>query len=145
MQDKILSPLEGLYKKHRKISSDTGNQTTDARKLTKEWQSLVTNDKVKAEVNIKGARSERIDLIDVENQTAYELKVSGNNPEHEFYKDIFKVLAYNTNHSSKKIKKFVFISEQEGIESLAKSTLCQETILLVTELTIELVGIDATK
>ncbi len=62
---------------------------------------------------------EKIDIIDTSENVAYELKVSGNNTHHEFYKELVKVLTYNGYNSNKnRLKKLVIISETKGIESL---------------------------
>lgn len=136
MKYKILQPLPKLYKKYRKTSSDESEQTISAQNLTKEWQKeVVVENSIKAEVEIKSGSNEKIDVIDFDNQTAYELKVSGNNVHHEFYKDIFKVLAFKQNFPKKEINEFVFISEKSGIETLKNSTLYEETLSLVKKLT----------
>ena len=151
MLDKILKPLPRLYKQYRKKSSNESEQTLSAQALTKSWQEqVVIVDHIEAEVEIKNGASEKIDIIDFDNQTAYELKVSGNNPHHEFYKDIFKVLAFKKNYPEKNIKRFVFVSEKSGIDTLESSTLYKETIMLISYLTsnekftIKLVGIETT-
>jgi len=47
------------------------------------------------------------------------MKVSGKNPQHEFYKDIFKVIVYNQYHTLK-LKNLVFITEQQGAKELSR-------------------------
>ena len=55
----------------------------------------------------------------MERKTAYELKASGKNTHHEFYKDLVKVLTYNEYQVSEdRLTKLVFISEETGIRSL---------------------------
>jgi hypothetical protein len=64
--------------------------------------------------------NERIDIVDFDNNVAYELKVSGKNTHHEFYKDLIKILTYNEYQKvESKISKLVFISESQGIKSLS--------------------------
>jgi len=70
-------------------------------------------------VSIGQGLNEKIDLIDHSVRVAYEMKVSGKNADHEFYKDIFKVLIYNQ-HRAKKLKGLVFITEQDGAAKLNK-------------------------
>ena len=91
-------------------------------------------DHIEAKVEIKNGSSEKIDIIDFDNQTTYELKVSGNNVHHEFYKDIFKVLAYKNNYPVRKIKQPVFVLEKYGIDTLENSILCEEIVTLFKNL-----------
>jgi hypothetical protein len=83
-------------------------------------------------------------IIDHSTNTAYELKVSGKNTHHEFYKDLVKVLTYNEYQAAKlRIGKLVFISESAGIKSLT-GRLDRKFITMLRKnhgLTIELVGI----
>src|SRR3990172_5036325 len=88
--------------------------TKQATQVTKAWQKRVASKEVECEVPIKGNLNEKVDVIDFSAATAYEMKVSGKNEGHEFYKDIFKVLIYNQNHD-KKLKRLVFITEKEAI------------------------------
>ena len=50
-------------------------------------------------------------------KTSYEIKFSGNNISHEYYKDLVKILIYNKNHQSQPITRFVFISESKKLEA----------------------------
>ena len=59
-------------------------------------------------------------MVDFRDLVAYELKVSGENPSHEFYKDLFKVLVFNQNHNVIKLQRLVFITEGKGINKLEK-------------------------
>ncbi len=59
-------------------------------------------------------------MVDFQDKVAFELKVSGANPGHEFYKDLFKVLVFNQNHKVTKLNTLVFITEGEGVEKLEK-------------------------
>lgn len=60
----------------------------------------------------------KIDLVDLQDAVAYELKVSKNNTHFEFYRDIFKVAVHNQRNTRWKIKKLVFISPKEGADKL---------------------------
>ena len=62
--------------------------------------------------------NERFDLVDVIDRTVYELKVSGNNPHHEFYKDVFKVFIHNRNAPHDAFRHFVFLTTADGIRKL---------------------------
>ena len=82
--------------------------------------------------------------MDFSTYTAYELKVSGKNTHHEFYKDLIKVLTFNEyQNTNEKISKLVFISEDIGIKSL-KGRLDNRFVTLLKNahgLSVELVGI----
>ena len=140
--DKIISPLTDLYQKYRynKNNTSVDDHTKSAQLICTEWQKEVSGNDIGIEVPICTDAKEKIDVISYNAKTAYELKVSGKNVEHEFYKAIFKVLAFNSNYPNKTIEKFVFITEEKGIASLEKATLFKETIKLST-LKIEVVGI----
>lgn len=88
--------------------------------VTNAWQKALENlERVQSEVSVGDGLGERIDVVDFSNATAYEMKVSGKNAPHEFYRDVFKIWAYNRTQRPK-LKRFVFISEPMGIERLAK-------------------------
>ena len=114
--DKIITILKKIHKKYRFKKGDVSEHTKAAQKITTKWQNKVCNDLIKKEVEIKN-NNEKIDIIDFNSLTAYELKVSGKNPKHEFFKDIFKVILFNE-YSNKKIRKLKYISEKEGIKEL---------------------------
>lgn len=101
-----------------------------ADKLCKQWQELalkIPNSEFVAEANVAG--NSPIDLLDLSNGIAYELKYSHKNVKHEFYKDLFKVLIFNQEPSNNiKIKTFVFLCHYKGIGSLLRSSLCNATI-----------------
>lgn len=140
--DKIIEPLDALYEKYRYAKKNVlvSDHTKSAQVICTTWQEEIKGENIGIEVPICTDAKERIDVIDFVNKTAYELKVSGKNVEHEFYKDIFKVLSYNLNNPDKAVETFVFISEEKGIKILEKATLYKETVKL-SELKIEVVGI----
>ncbi len=95
--------------------------TRSAITITKEWQDAVCNKTIRSEVKVLSpSNNEKIDIVDCTNRTAYELKVSGKNAHHEFFKDLVKALTYNINHEENQLQKLVFISEDGGIKSLEK-------------------------
>lgn len=142
----IITPLNALYKKLRSKAYNVSTHTKSAQQITKIWQEAVVSDHIIPELRIKAGASEKIDIVDVANKTAYELKVSGKNVKHEFYKDLFKILIFNRNSQEFKLERFVFISEKAGINQLKKSTLFAECSLLIKESkylkTIILIGIE---
>lgn len=115
----IIKKLRHIHNQHRLNTGDVSAHTKSAQKITKEWQMAICSENILSEVRVSPENHEKIDIIDTVKCIAYELKVSGKNPHHEFYKDLVKVLTYNEYHSHKnKIKKLVFITESTGIASL---------------------------
>lgn len=119
MNNKIINTTREIHKRYHKTSGTVSAHTRSAQKITKEWQEKISDDKVKCEESVSPNNNEKIDVIDYDNKIAYELKVSGKNTHHEFYKDIFKLIIFNE-YSTEKILKLVFISEKPGIENLKK-------------------------
>ena len=105
----IIQKLREIHKTHRLADGDVSAHTKSAQTITKKWQKVVASDSIKVEVKVLPQNDEKIDIIDISYGIAYELKVSGKNTHHEFYKDIAKVLTYNEYQTSK-IRKLVFIS-----------------------------------
>ena len=104
-------------------NKDVRYATKQANEISQIWQDRLLNidsERYKKEVNIGGKLGEKIDLVDFREKVAYELKVSGENPGHEFYKDLFKVLVFNQNYNMIKLQRLVFITEGKGIDKLEK-------------------------
>ncbi len=115
----IIETLRNIHRKYRLKDGDVSTHTKSAQKITKEWQAIVCTELIKSEVSVSPENNEKIDLVDLKEKVAYELKVSGKNTHHEFYKDIVKILTYNEyKPNESKITKLVFISEPSGIKSL---------------------------
>jgi len=88
--------------------------------VTTAWQQAVESPPhIQSEVPVSDALGERIDVVDFTESIAYEMKVSGKNADHEFYKDIFKVWVYNRDHE-RKLERFVFITERDGVDRLTR-------------------------
>lgn len=140
----IIEPLRAIHKKYRLIGGGVSLHTKSAQRITSEWQAAVCKGTVESEVKVSPENKERIDVVDFGTNIAYELKVSGNNTHHEFYKDLIKVLTYNEyQEPHRKITKLVFISELAGIKSLS-SRLDSKLIQMLSvnhKLSIELVSI----
>ena len=115
----IVEKLRKIHKTHRLTNGDVSLHTKSAQKITKEWQEAVKAEMIFTEVPVSPENNEKIDVIDLSTKTAYEVKVSGKNTHHEFYKDMAKVLTYNE-YTEVKISKLIFLSESEGISSLEK-------------------------
>lgn len=117
--------IEEARRAHNRIwrpTSDEARGDRMASGVTKAWQNAVSNlPGVTVEEQVGEEFSERIDLVDSAEGIAYEVKVSGKNPDHEFFKDVFKVLAYNSTHGRRTVKRFIFITESSGVERLSNS------------------------
>jgi aspartate/glutamate racemase len=62
---------------------------------------------------------------------------SGKNPHHEFFKDIFKLIAYNRQNRDK-VNKLIFLSEKQGIEKLKQNDLTKAVIESSKDLGVEI-------
>ncbi len=143
MSNNIIKTVIEIHKEYRFQSTDVSSQTQSAQKITKKWQQQVVNgETIKSEVSVSSTNKERFDLVDYENLTVYELKVSGKNPHHEFYKNLIKLLTYNC-HNETKLKKLVFLSEKKGIESLNKriDSKLKEMLIAKHDVVIELISL----
>ena len=116
------------HRKHWQYTSDESKGDKNAAAVHAAWQNMVRSNAIKTEVRIGGNLKERIDVIDTANATAYEMKASGVNPNHEFNKDIFKVIIYNE-HNTDTIRRLVFITGKkvprikQGLEKPCSNTL----------------------
>jgi len=117
--DKVVEAAKIAHRSNWTSTSDESTGDKQASAITKAWQNSVKSDHIKDEVQVDENISEKIDVIDFSTSTAYEMKVSGKNPHHEFYKDIFKVLIYNQHHD-KKVKHLVFLTEKDGADKLRR-------------------------
>jgi hypothetical protein len=110
--------------KHRqawKKSSNVSDQTKSAQWVCRAWQQAVEDnfhERFQAEYPVGHGFNEKIDLVDLQEAVAYELKVSKNNTHFEFYRDIFKVAIHNAHEPGWQIKKLVFITPTEGADKL---------------------------
>jgi len=110
--------------KHRqawKKSSNVSEQTKSAQWVCRSWQQAVADnfhDRFRAEYPVGDGFNEKIDLMDLQDAVAYELKVSKNNTHFEFYRDIFKVAVHNAHNPRWPIKKLIFITPTEGAAKL---------------------------
>lgn len=99
-------------------------QTKKAQATCKYWQKTVKQkfgNRFAVEHGIngkKGGRSQKIDLVDLEDRAAYELKSSPNNVHMEIYRDVFKALVFNERNPAERIKTLVFIAPRSGIQKL---------------------------
>jgi len=139
-EQEIIDILKNEYLKNRKDNITVSEHTTSAIITTKNWQNQISN--VEVEVPVNSKINEKIDLIDFINKTAYEYKFSGKNISHEFYKDLIKVLLFNKyQKNERKLKKFIFISENEAINEFKKKEFFKAIQEEFSSIEIELYGI----
>ncbi len=117
--DKIVEAARIAHRRYWRATSDESTGDKQASRVTRAWQDSVVSTNVEREVPAGEGLRERIDIVDFSTGTAYELKVSGKNPHHEFYKDIFKILTYNHHHGTG-LARLIFITEKNGVASLEK-------------------------
>lgn len=113
--DEVIRLAREAHQKHWHMSGDEGTGDKLAAAVTADWQSAVLASfpgRFVAEKPV-GQLRERIDLVDLVDGIAYELKVSPNNDNFEFYRDIFKVLIARDN-GLPQIKSFCFVCPQEA-------------------------------
>lgn len=118
-RDDIIKAARIAHRRFWRATTYESEGDKQATAITTAWQRSVSSNDVKCEVRIREDLNEKIDVIDFSTATAFEMKVSGKNAGHEFYKDIFKVLIYNQHHN-KKLEQLVFITEKEGVAGLSK-------------------------
>ena len=115
----VLNKAMEYYLKYWGNSNDVSEQTKKAQLVGKEWQASLSSSIFRTEVKISKDANEKIDVLDISENTAYELKVSGKNISHELFKDIYKVMTYNLNNDES-IDKLVFISEWKYIDKMER-------------------------
>lgn len=118
----IVRLAQEAHRKHWVSTSDESTGDKQAAAVTSTWQQAaqqLLGERVRVEVPVAPRLRDRIDIVDIADETAFEFKVSGKNPHHEFYKDIFKVIVYNAEHEPK-LSCFVFVTEEYGAERLRK-------------------------
>lgn len=133
------------------------SKTSNVSDETKKSQSLLINIKDSLQIAnknyefefpiIKNTKSpSRIDIIHFPSKTAYEIKYSGNNISHEFYKDVFKVLIYNK-YNSPRLERFVFVSEENKIENFKGTQIFNDVVGFCQNfgISVSLLGYDLTE
>lgn len=106
---------------HWAQGDDEGRGDRMAITVTQNWQEQIGKlTDISTEVPVYDTAQSRIDVVDAKTKTAFELKVTQNNPHHEIYKDIAKVLVYNESNPSKKLKRLVFITGNDAARRLQR-------------------------
>jgi len=112
----VIDLAREAHAKHWRMSGDAGTGDKLAAAVTADWQKAVLAKypgRFYAEHPVADHLNERIDLVDLEEGIAYELKVSPNNDHFEFYRDIFKALVARDN-SAPQIKAFCFVCPEQA-------------------------------
>lgn len=120
-EDRVVQLAAEARRRYWQEPADEGAGDRQAAEVTRAWQESVIDElggHFQAERCVAD-RTERIDLVDSRAGIAYELKVSGNNPHHEFYRDVFKVWMHNQS-GSQPIRRLAFITEQQAAERLGR-------------------------
>ncbi len=121
IKDDVIKIAKEIHQRIRKhgACATVSEHTKAAQQITSEWQNtciekLGNGNRFCKEQMVDDCSGERIDLLDTKEKIAYEMKVSGNNAHHEFYKDVMKVIMYNENHKEGEIRKLVWMSTRNG-------------------------------
>lgn len=98
----VIECAQRAHREHWRATSDPSAGTKRATDVCRKWQQAVEQGKpgvagirFESEFNVADDARQAIDVVDKVERVAYELKASSNNPHHEFYKDVFKVLVHN--------------------------------------------------
>ena len=124
VEDQVVALAAEAHASLWTAGSDVSAQTRKAQTICTRWQEAVTqmfSNRFRAECGIngtKGGPSQKIDLVDLEDRVAYELKSSPNNVHMEIYRDVFKTLVFNERNPTEPLKTLVFIAPKTGIQKL---------------------------
>ncbi len=123
-EDQVVALAAQAHSTGWSVGNDVSAQTRKAQQTCKQWQQSVKErfgNRFQDECSIdgeKGAPSQKIDLVDVEDRVAYELKASPNNVHMEIYRDVFKALVFNERNPKERITTLIFIAPKAGIQKL---------------------------
>jgi hypothetical protein len=127
IEDQVVALAAQAHRAVWSAGNDVSTQTRKAQGTCRRWQEAVKEklqSRFKDECGIsgeKGGPSQKIDLVDVEERVAYELKSSPNNVHMEIYRDVFKALVFNERNPTERIKTLVFIAPKAGIQKLGNA------------------------
>ena len=122
LSNEVISIAQIEHNRQWRLSGDASEGTLYAKLITVAWQDAVMErspDRFVKEYQVAPHLGEKIDLVDVVDSVAYELKVSPNNTAFEFYKDIFKVILARDN-GLPNLAKFVFITPAFGASKIKR-------------------------
>jgi hypothetical protein len=105
--------------------SDVSVQTKKSQAVSKAWQVSVKDRfssrfEINHSLNDQGP-AQKINLVDLIDRVAYEMKVSANNVHMEIYRDVFKALVYNERNPTNPLRTLVFIAPVDGVRKLGES------------------------
>jgi hypothetical protein len=115
--DRIIQAAIAAYRVHWRPTSDEGTGDRQAKAVTDAWQAAVRGPGIECELHVAPGLNERLDVVDLNTHTAYEFKVSGKNPHHEFYRDVFKVFIHNRMGGGR-VGRLVFLTGEKGARAL---------------------------
>jgi hypothetical protein len=113
--------------KHQQLwtsTSDVSTQTKSSGQVCRAWQQAVQDNfrqRFSSEHAVGPGMNEKIDLVELQDRVAYELKVSENNTHFEFYRDIFKIAVHNHVSPRDRLTRLVFIKPEAGARTLASA------------------------
>jgi hypothetical protein len=119
--DEVIRFAREAHGLHWRLTGNAGTGDKLAAAVTSHWQNAVVEafpGRFIPEHPV-GKLGERIDLIDIVDGIAYELKVSPNNDHFEFYRDVFKVLIARQEGLSK-VRTFCFVCPSEAASRFEK-------------------------
>ncbi len=122
-QSIVVDIAKQIHQANWSEGSHVSTQTKAAQRISGEWQNAVLKHfgaRFSREylVAALAVGYERIDLVDMHEGVAFEMKVSPKNTHFEFYRDIFKLAVHNKENQHFKLNRLVFITPKKGAEKL---------------------------
>ncbi|MCE0482867.1 MAG: hypothetical protein LV479_01360 [Methylacidiphilales bacterium] len=122
-QSTVVELARRIHQENWKDGSHVSTQTRSAQRINREWQEAVLNHfgarfHKEYPVASLSVGHEKIDLVDIHEWIAFELKVSPKNTHFEFYRDIFKLAVHNQESQNHRLVRLVFITPQKGAKRL---------------------------
>jgi hypothetical protein len=115
VENPIVQAAQLAFSARIKDSNDISENTKNAQAIGKAWRGAVhalDPDRFQIEAIVSPELDQKIDIVDLENSSAYEFKVSGKNAWAEFYKNVVKVIIWNQKRK-KKLSALIFITEEK--------------------------------
>src|SRR5580698_1591675 len=112
VENPIVQAAQLAFSARIKDSNDISENTKNAQAIGKAWRGAVhalDPDRFQIEAIVSPELDQKIDIVDLENSSAYEFKVSGKNAWAEFYKNVVKVIIWNQKRK-KKLSALIFIT-----------------------------------
>jgi hypothetical protein len=122
--DTVVGAAAAAHREFWAAGSDVGAQTKRSHAVCRAWQEIVTatfpGRFVDEHCLNKTGRSHQIDLLDLHDRVAYELKASPNNVHMEIYRDVFKALVFNRRNPELAVHTLIFIAPAAGLKKLGE-------------------------